>query len=144
MPPGGLSRRHALYGAVLSLLVLHTAGTFAQTPNNDLQEGLRAYAQRNYAVALRHWGTAAQRGDAAAQYNVGRLYARGEGVPRDYAEAYKWFTLAAAGGRRVVGAASSARHVAATGGEPAVPQFNPAPGVVTAVAGAASERDPEW
>lgn len=100
MQPGGFSRRHALHGAVLTLMILPAAGAFAQTPNNDLQEGLRAYAQRNYAVALRHWGPAAQRGDTAAQYNIGRLYARGEGVPRDYAEAYKWFTLAAAGGRR--------------------------------------------
>jgi TPR repeat protein len=81
-------------------MVLPDVGAFAQTPNNELQEGLRAYAQRNYAVALRHWGPAAQRGDAAAQFNIGRLYARGEGVPRDYSEAYKWFTLAAAGGRR--------------------------------------------
>jgi TPR repeat protein len=68
--------------------------------SNDLQEGLRAYAQRNYAGALRLWGPLAQRGDPAAQYNIGRLYARGEGVARDLPEAYKWFTLAAGGGRR--------------------------------------------
>jgi TPR repeat protein len=101
MAPGGHSRRQALCGAALTAFLLASGVTVAQTPNNaDLQEGLRAYTQRNYAVALRHWGPLAQRGDAAAQYNIGRLYARGEGVVRDLPEAYKWFTLAAAGGRR--------------------------------------------
>jgi TPR repeat protein len=73
----------------------------AQTKTNtDLQDALRAYSQRNYAVAIRLWGPLAQRGDPIAQYNIGRMYARGEGVGRDYAEAYKWFTLCAAAGRR--------------------------------------------
>jgi len=94
-----MSRRHAL-GALALTFFIASSGAHAQTQGNELQEGLRAYAQRNYAGALRYWGPLAQRGDAAAQYNIGRLYARGEGVPRDYPEAYKWFTLAAAGGRR--------------------------------------------
>jgi TPR repeat protein len=38
----------------------------------------------------------AAQGDAAAQFNVGFLYAQGNGVPQDEVEAYKWFTLAAA------------------------------------------------
>jgi TPR repeat protein len=70
------------------------------TTADQLQEGLRAYSQRNFAGAIRHWGPLAQRGDAAAQYNLGRMYARGEGVQRDLQEAYKWFTLASGGGQR--------------------------------------------
>ncbi len=38
---------------------------------------------------------AAEQGDAAAQYNLGTLYFNGQGVPKNYAEAEKWFRLAA-------------------------------------------------
>src|SRR5262245_39509714 len=37
----------------------------------------------------------AQRGDANAQSELGWKYAKGEGVPQDYAEAVKWFRKAA-------------------------------------------------
>jgi TPR repeat protein len=33
---------------------------------------------------------AAEQGDALGQYNLGLMYANGEGVPQDYAEAAKW------------------------------------------------------
>ena len=38
---------------------------------------------------------AAEQGDAEAQYNLGRMYANGEGVPQDDAEAARWYRLAA-------------------------------------------------
>jgi TPR repeat protein len=38
---------------------------------------------------------AAQNGDPEAQLNLGVCYAQGEGVPKDYAEAVKWFRKAA-------------------------------------------------
>ena len=37
----------------------------------------------------------AERGDAEAQFNLGVMYAKGEGVPRDDTEAARWFRLAA-------------------------------------------------
>ena len=37
----------------------------------------------------------AQNGDARAQFNVGMLYLKGEGVPQDYKEARFWFEKAA-------------------------------------------------
>jgi TPR repeat protein len=98
---GGIARRSLLLGTLAAPFTVAAQRALAQTQSNtDLQEGLRAYAQRNYAGALRLWAPLAQRGDTAAQYNIGRLYARGEGVARDLPEAYKWFTLSAAGGRR--------------------------------------------
>ena len=42
--------------------------------------------------ATRH---AAEQGDADAQYNLGVMYATGEGVPQDEAEAVRWYRLAA-------------------------------------------------
>ena len=37
---------------------------------------------------------AAEQGDAAAQFNLGFAYLKGEGVPQDYAEAVKWWRRA--------------------------------------------------
>jgi TPR repeat protein len=37
-------------------------------------------------------------GYASAQYNLGRRYALGQGVPQNYVLGYKWFNLAAAQG----------------------------------------------
>jgi len=40
---------------------------------------------------------AAEQGDAGAQGGLGLIYYEGKGVPQDFAEAYFWFDLAAAG-----------------------------------------------
>ena len=37
----------------------------------------------------------AEQGDATAQYNLGVMYANGEGVIQDYKQAVKWFRLSA-------------------------------------------------
>ena len=37
-------------------------------------------------------------GSTDAQFNVGKIYAKGIGVPRNYVQAYVWFNIAAAGG----------------------------------------------
>jgi TPR repeat protein len=42
------------------------------------------------AVLLR-----AERGDALAQYQVGRMYDLGESIPEDDAESFKWYSMAA-------------------------------------------------
>ena len=44
-------------------------------------------------VSERIW--AAEKGQAEALYDLGLLYATGQGVERDYVEAHKWFNLAA-------------------------------------------------
>jgi uncharacterized protein len=55
-----------------------------------------AYIRGDYAAALRLWRSLADKGDASAQYCVGRLYEDGVGVPQNYAEAAKWYWAAAA------------------------------------------------
>jgi hypothetical protein len=37
----------------------------------------------------------AEQGDANAQYKLGNMYYYGQGVPRDYAEAFRWYSKAA-------------------------------------------------
>ena len=61
----------------------------------DFQKGLTAYRSNDYATALREWEPLAEQGDAFAQYNLGVMYANGDGVPQDDKIALKWFTLAA-------------------------------------------------
>jgi len=50
--------------------------------------GQQAEAPKGYRLA-------AEQGDALAQYNLGVMYAKGQGVVQDYKEAAKWYRLAA-------------------------------------------------
>jgi hypothetical protein len=43
------------------------------------------------------WHKAAEQGDAKSQESLGLSYSGGFGVPQDYAEAYFWLDIAAAG-----------------------------------------------
>ena len=44
-------------------------------------------------------GEAAARGEAEAQFNLGLIYYKGQGVPENYAQAFAAFTLASAQGK---------------------------------------------
>jgi S1-C subfamily serine protease len=48
--------------------------------------------------AVKWYRKAAEQNDAPAQYLLGRSYAEGQGVPKDYVEAYRWCLLASAKG----------------------------------------------
>ena len=54
-----------------------------------------AYETGNYETALRDWETLAKEGNSSAQFNLGQIYLRGQGVPQNYKTAIKWFRLAA-------------------------------------------------
>ena len=57
--------------------------------------GIEAYKRGDYAAAWAAWGPLASNGDAQAQYYLGHLYAKGEGVDRDPVQALHWFRAAA-------------------------------------------------
>ena len=61
----------------------------------DVDKGLAAYDEGDYATALREWRPLAEQGVAAAQNNLGAMYDKGEGVPQDYSTAVRWYSLAA-------------------------------------------------
>ena len=42
-----------------------------------------------------------EQGLAEAQINLGSMYANGEGIPRDYVQAYAWWNIAAARGNEI-------------------------------------------
>ncbi len=50
---------------------------------------------QDHTEAVKWWRLAAEQGDAAAQNNLGAMYARGRGVPQNDAEAAKWIRMAA-------------------------------------------------
>jgi uncharacterized protein len=56
-------------------------------------EAQLAYDNGDFATALRIYRELADRGDANSQFALGRMYARGEGVPKDEAQARYWFGL---------------------------------------------------
>ena len=54
------------------------------------------YGEENPTAAqIAEWRKAADQGFADAQYNIGVYYAKGKGVPQDYAKAVKWYRKAA-------------------------------------------------
>jgi TPR repeat protein len=63
---------------------------------DELAEGLSAFKNGDYHVALQLLLPSATRGDAEAQYRVALIYAFGAGgVPENRGEAHKWFRRAA-------------------------------------------------
>ena len=76
----------------------------------DYAEGMGHYEQQEYRQALQAFRDAANRGDADAQYMLGRLDEAGNGTTQDFVAAHKWYNLAAARGH---GHAAEARDALA-------------------------------
>ena len=70
-----------------SLVVTSGGVSFAQ----DLQKGVGAYNKGDIAIALREFRALAEQGNAQGQFNLGVMYAMGQGVIQDYSEAVKWY-----------------------------------------------------
>lgn len=60
-----------------------------------LGEGIAAYDRGDYEKALMEFSRAAEQGNAAAQFNLGLMYATGQGVPKDEQQAVHWYRKAA-------------------------------------------------
>jgi len=61
----------------------------------DFQTGVDAYNRGDYDTALKKFLPLANQGDAEAQLYLGIMYSQGLGVPKDFVQAYRWYTLAA-------------------------------------------------
>lgn len=71
---------------------------FPLSSHADFEAGVTAYDQGDYAAALQEFLPLAQQGHIKAQFNMGLLYEKGQGVPQDLQEAYRWYYLAGAQG----------------------------------------------
>ncbi|OGW23487.1 MAG: hypothetical protein A3K09_05680 [Nitrospinae bacterium RIFCSPLOWO2_12_FULL_47_7] len=49
----------------------------------------------DFATVYNEFRPLAERGNAAAQFNLGVMYTNGQGVQQDHAEAVRWFLMAA-------------------------------------------------
>jgi TPR repeat protein len=54
---------------------------------------------QDYAEAVRWYRKAAEQGLASAQFDLGLMYASGQGVPQDYVLAHMWLNLSASNSR---------------------------------------------
>jgi TPR repeat protein len=72
---------------VLSFAVPVAAGS--------LEDGRAAYAHGDFAAAERLFRSLAEHGNAIAQYNLGVMYYKGDGVPQSYPHAVFWYRHAA-------------------------------------------------
>ncbi|HHF3376382.1 TPA: sel1 repeat family protein, partial [Haemophilus influenzae] len=74
----------ALFGA--SIFSFQSTA-WADTLEQQFQQGLTAYEQSNYQTAFKLWLPLAEQGNAKAQYNLGVMYGNGRGVKQDYFKA---------------------------------------------------------
>ena len=71
--------------------ILCCSATFA-----GLKEGYEALIRKDYATAIKEYRPLAERGNAEAQYRIGRMYEFGQGYAQDKAQGIAWIRKAAA------------------------------------------------
>ena len=81
------------------LLVLLILWSVAGLCGDAFKEGGEAYKRGDYAVAAAKFKEVAETGDHRAMYALGSMYASGNGVPKDYQQAFAWLSKAAGYGR---------------------------------------------
>jgi len=89
-PDQPTTRRRCVLALVLAL-------SFATAPvaAGPFEDGEASYERGDYTTALRLYRPLAEQGNASAQFEIGRMYFNGHGVPQNFAEALKWHRLAA-------------------------------------------------
>ena len=84
--------KHALGRILLAVVISPWIATSARA---GFDEGVAAYKRGDYSKALEELLPVAEQGDAEVQTGVGYMYANGLGVPQNYGQAAKWYSLAA-------------------------------------------------
>jgi len=84
--------RKALGGVALVATILLSGAAAVAGPWED---GMVAYNRGDYVPAVKLFRPLAQAGNAKAQNVMGVMYRKGEGVARNSAKAFMWFSLAA-------------------------------------------------
>lgn len=85
-----LARIRLIFWAAFMALALNGAALAG-----PVEDANAAYERGDFAAALRLLKPLADQGDAAAQFNLGILYDRGQGVAPDFVEAARWYRLSA-------------------------------------------------
>src|SRR5450759_17390 len=80
-----------LLAAIGIVLALSAVSVLA----GDFEDGSIFYQSKNYARAMNLWQKAAADGSAPAQFALGFMYEKGEGVAPDNQQALSWYRKAA-------------------------------------------------
>ncbi len=73
-------------------------GAWSSIVRADLQDGINAYFDGDYAAALQNLKPEAEADDVIAQYFLGEMYLQGKGVDQDFEQAVAWYERAALNG----------------------------------------------
>lgn len=83
----------------ISALTLLSILNPVSSADAGLDEAVVAYEKGNFELAFKELNVLAQQGYVLAQYNLGVMYERGQGVKQDYFKAVEWYTKAAQQGK---------------------------------------------
>src|SRR4051812_40998610 len=90
------SLRNQLMRACLSVVLLFmTAGLVAAA---SLEEAKTALDQGDFLSAQRTFSELSNQGDRTAQRQLGLMYDEGQGIPKQYHQAVRWYAVAASQG----------------------------------------------
>ena len=67
---------------------------------DDFQDGVDAYQKKDHKEAVKWYRLAAEQWIAQAQFNLGVMYDKGQGVPQDKLFAHMWWDLAGSKGNK--------------------------------------------
>jgi TPR repeat protein len=84
--------------AVIALALCIGAPALAEGPKDIWSDAFAAIKRDDYPTAVRLFRSLAELGYPGAQFQLGFMYRRGDGVPQDYIEALKWFRMSASQG----------------------------------------------
>ncbi len=91
------AQARAIRDQIVRAQALVSAADLAEA--GDAKDGNAAFARHDYRTALRLLMPLAQKGNAAAECDVGLMYASGNGLAEDRNEAVKWFLASAQQGQ---------------------------------------------
>ena len=89
-----MKKRMMACGLMLAAQILGSAGAVA----GPWEDGMAAYNRDDYVPAIQVFRAMAAQGNVKAQSALGVMYRRGQGVARNSARAFVWFSRAAARG----------------------------------------------
>src|SRR4051794_25807204 len=100
------------------LLLLVVGAASSGSSLAGVEEGVAALLKADYATALKEFQPLAERGDAEAQYRLGRMYEFGRGVLANMALAMSWLNKSAAQGNASAETELGAIYASGFGGVP--------------------------
>jgi TPR repeat protein len=77
------------------LLLVGVVGLAPQAQADQFDDGYAAFERNDYVTAIRLWQPLAEQGNIHAQFNLGLMYEKGQGVPPDDREAARLYRMAA-------------------------------------------------